>query len=100
MQRSIVQSEMVTKPLRFSGNGLELNVNTATGGSVRVEISSPDGSPIEGYRLSDCDPVVGDDIEYTVSWNGSSDVGELTDRPIRLRFVLQEADLYALRFAP
>lgn len=33
-----------------------------------------------------------------VLWNGGADVSRLVDQPFRLRFVLKDADLYALRF--
>ena len=96
----IEEGQMTTKPISFSGHQLQLNVSTSALGSVRVEISTAAGDPIEGFGLDDCDPVVGDKINYTVSWNGSSDVAELAGKPIRLRFVLTEADLYAMRFVP
>ena len=35
-----------------------------------------------------------------VTWTKGSDVSALIGQPVRLRFVMQEADLYALRFAP
>jgi hypothetical protein len=33
-----------------------------------------------------------------VVWKQGSDVGKLAGQPIRLRFVLNDADLYAIRF--
>ena len=96
----IKEGHMTTKPISFSGNQLQLNVSTSALGSVRVEILTAAGKPIKGFSLDECDLVVGDKINYTVSWNGSSDVAELAGKPIRLRFVLAEADLYAMRFAP
>ena len=93
------EGELLTKPLRFSGNRLEVNFSGSAAGSARVEIQGADGEPIPGYALSDCDPVVGDSISIPVSWKGSSDVSEIAGRAIRLRFVMNEADLYALRFA-
>ena len=43
---------------------------------------------------------VGDEIERVGSWDQGADVSALQGSPVRLRFVLQDADLYALRFAP
>ena len=33
-----------------------------------------------------------------VRWREGADLGALAGRPVRLRFVLREADLYAFRF--
>jgi hypothetical protein len=44
-------------------------------------------------------PVRGDAIAHRVTWRrGDGDVGKLAGRPVRLRFVMNDADLYALRF--
>jgi len=91
--------EMVTKPLVFSGTRLVLNFSTSAAGSVQVEIQDKDGTPVQGFRLSDCPPMFGDSIDRTVTWKNGPDLAGLAGKPIRLRFVLKDADLYALRFA-
>lgn len=91
--------ELLTKPFRFSGDQLRLNVSTSAAGSVRVEISDAEGKPIPGFRLTECDPVMGDAINYPVSCKGSKNLRALAGRSIRIRFILEEADLYALQFA-
>lgn len=90
---------LLTKPLLFTGSRLVINYSTAAAGSVQVEIQDADGAPIPGYALADCPPVWGDAIEHTVVWKEGSDVGRLAGRPVRLRFVMKEADLYSLRFS-
>jgi hypothetical protein len=40
----------------------------------------------------------GDEIACTVRWSGDPSVASLAKRPVRLRFVLKNADLYCLRF--
>ena len=42
--------------------------------------------------------MIGDRIDQTVSWSGRSDLSELANQPIRLRFVLRDADLFSLQF--
>ena len=71
---------------------------TSAAGCVRVEIQTAEGTPIEGYKLDRCYDLVGDEIERTVAWEQGADVSALQERPVRLRFVLRDADLYALRF--
>jgi hypothetical protein len=89
--------EVITKPLVFEGSRLVLNFSTSAAGSLRVEIQSAEGEAIEGYGLADCQEIYGDEIERAVEWCDSK-VGGLAGRPIRLRFVLRDADLFAFGF--
>jgi len=90
--------EIVTKPLTFAGNALEINFATSAVGGIRVEIQEAGGKPVPGFALEDCPEILGDKIDRLVSWNRGSDVTALAGRPLRLRFVMKDADLYALRF--
>jgi hypothetical protein len=91
--------ELLTKKLIFSGRVLNLNMSTSAAGSVRVEIQGEDGRAIEGYALDDCLEIYGDALEREVCWKAGSDLSQLAGRPVRLRFVLSDADLFALQFA-
>ena len=82
----------------FEGSRLVLNVSTAASGSVLCGICDAAGAAIDGFAAEGCKPVIGDRIEYPVSWKGGGDVSRLAGRSVRLRFFLQDADLYALRF--
>ena len=95
---SVPGGEMRTKLLTFEGKELVLNVATSAAGFVQVAIHDIDDKPIEGFGINDCSPVFGDALERTVTWKGGSDVSQLAGRPVRLRFVLKDADLYSLRF--
>ena len=90
--------EFTTKPLVFSGSVLVMNAATGVSGGVRVEVQDGRGDPLEGYRLEDCVEFYGDEIEEVVRWKAGADLGALTGHPVRLRFVMREADLYSLRF--
>jgi hypothetical protein len=52
--------------------------------------------------LDDSEMIYGDRIRHVVRWGDeatrSADVSRLAGLPIRLRFVMQEADLYSLKF--
>lgn len=95
-----VGGEMVTRPFTFEGRRLLLNVSTSAVGGVRVEVQDALGRPVSGYALSDADEIWGDEIERLVSWQGSADLGKLAGNPVRLRFVMRDADLYSIRFQP
>ena len=90
--------ELLTKPIRFKGRQLALNFSTSAAGSVRVEIQDLEGRPLPGFALADCPPVFGDTIDRAVIWKNGADVGTLTGKPVRLRFVLQDAEVYAYQF--
>lgn len=90
---------LTTRPLRFSGGQLTINVSTSAAGGVRVELQdAASGAPIPGRSLEDCPEIIGDQIERAVSWKGGGDVSAFAGRPVRLRFELRDADLYSLRF--
>ena len=90
--------EFTTKPLMFTGSELELNYSTSAIGSVRVEMQDAEGRPRPGYTLDDCPEIFGDEIEGVVEWRSGGDVSALAGKPVRLRFVMKDADLYAFRF--
>lgn len=90
--------EVVTKPLTFTGQALTMNFATSAAGSVKVEIQDADGKPMPGFTLGDCEEHFGDSPARTVVWKNGSAVGALAGKAVRLRFVLQDADLYALKF--
>ena len=43
--------------------------------------------------------MIGDHIDQTVTWRNGEDVSHLAGKPIRLRFVMKDADLYSLQFS-
>ncbi|OHE80513.1 MAG: hypothetical protein A2107_04055 [Verrucomicrobia bacterium GWF2_62_7] len=92
--------ELVTKPFKFTGSKLTLNFATSAAGDVRVEIQDASGKPLPGFKLDDCPPIFGDAIERTVIWKNGSDVSALAGKPVRLRFVLKDADLFSMKFNP
>ncbi len=91
--------ELLTKPLKFTGDRLELNFATSAAGSIRVEIQDEAGKPINGFAAGDCVEVIGNEIARVIRWKSGADVSRLAGKTVRLRFVMKDADLYALRFA-
>ncbi|MBN1293715.1 MAG: hypothetical protein JXB48_17875 [Candidatus Latescibacteria bacterium] len=90
--------EMTTKSLKFKGNKLILNFSTSAAGGIKVEILDSSGKVIPGYSIDDCDEIIGDSIERTVTWNNNSDVSRLAGQPVRLRFTMKDADVFSMRF--
>lgn len=90
--------EVITKPLIFKGNELTLNFSTSAAGNIFVEIQTVDGDPVPGFTRADCQEIFGDALDYSVKWTDQSDLKALEGQPVRLRFVLHEADVFAFRF--
>ncbi|WP_157605192.1 hypothetical protein [Schlesneria paludicola] len=92
--RGIVQTPLI----QFRGGLLIVNAVTRAGGMVRVGLLDADGTPIPGHGIEDCRVLMGDRPAATVSWTDGSDVSKWSERPIRLQFELQDADLYGFVF--
>ncbi|MDB4739482.1 hypothetical protein OAF91_03730, partial [Akkermansiaceae bacterium] len=92
--------ELVTKPLIFTGNKLTVNYNAQLGeaGKIRIEVLDGKKQPISSFALKDCNPLSDDDIDAVVTWKGGDDLSNLAGKPIHLRFVLNQADLFSFRF--
>ena len=88
---------LITKPLVFAGDELVLNFETKPTGSVRVELQSVAGRPLYGFSLANCKPLQGDAIKQTVAWSGVP-LSSIAGDPIRVRFEVQDADLYSFKF--
>lgn len=54
---------------------------------------------IPEFVLVDCGEIYGDKLDGLVAWKCDADLSSLAGRPVRLRFVMSDADLYAFRFA-
>ncbi|MBL8209645.1 MAG: hypothetical protein JNK87_02985 [Bryobacterales bacterium] len=91
--------EALTKVVAFTGSRLHLNYSTSAPGGVRVEMQDETGKPLPGFTLADSVELIGDQIERAVRWQQGPDVSSLAGKPVRLRLVLKDADVFALRFA-
>jgi len=90
--------EFATHPLIFDGSEFVMNYATSAAGSIRIEIQDAEARPVPGFTLGDAPDIYGDEIERVASWKDGCDVSALAGRPVRLRFVLKDADLYSIRF--
>ena len=54
---------------------------------------------IEGFAPKQCDLIhTANEINRGVSWRGNADVSQLAGKPVRLKFLVRDADLYAFQF--
>ncbi|MDP2323465.1 MAG: hypothetical protein Q8N51_05490 [Gammaproteobacteria bacterium] len=100
------EGSFVTKEITFAddpevdGAATMLRLNTATSGAgyLRCEVLDVNHVAIPGFTLEQCDEIYGDSLSRPVTWQGNGDLSALAGTPVRLRFTLFDADLYALRF--
>jgi hypothetical protein len=92
--------ELVTRPLTFAGDMLELNYSTSAAGGLRIEIQDPAGAPLPGFALAEAEELYGDSLAQPALWKPGSRLSGLAGKPVRLRFVLRDADLYSYQFRP
>jgi hypothetical protein len=100
-RKAYTGGKFITPPLIFKGSKLMLNVDTSATGIMQVEILDKDGAPVDDskHRVEDCDRIhTANEINRVVTWRGNSDLSEFAGKPIRLRFVMWDADLYAFQF--
>lgn len=94
--------QILTRPLTFSGNTLTLNMSTSAAGFVMTEFLDSRGNPIPGFSGEAGYRMFGDDIALKVLFKRdpgrATDLSELEGRPVRLRFTLKEAKLFAMQF--
>ena len=90
--------ELLTKPFLFSGKKLSINFSTSAAGGIRIELQSADGKPLSGWTLNESREQIGNEIERIVSWKAGNDLSKLAGKPVRLRFVMKDADIFAFQF--
>lgn len=96
-QGSTVAGTLLTKPLKFSGRTLHLNLD-AGHGETRVALLDADGKPLAGFSADDCDAITTDNIDQVVKWRGKSALSALAGKVIRIQFSLQYSALYTWQF--
>lgn len=98
MDATYTDGVLTTRPLRFEGSRLCLNLHTAGSGSAKVAISDAARTPIPGFTEADCEVINADAVDFQVQWQNGADVSSLAGRPIRLQFTMRNTKLYAFQF--
>ena len=90
---------LTTRPVRFSGRYLFVNVDNPRGELI-VEILDQAGQVVKPFTTENCIPVKADKTSQSVRWSGVADLSSLANQPIRFRFHLKNGRLYAFWVAP
>lgn len=65
---------------------------------MRVELCELNGQAFDGFSAEECTEIVGNELDRVVQWKGDGKLEALAGKPVRLRFLLQDADLFSFRF--
>jgi hypothetical protein len=91
--------ELVTRPVTFQGVHFFVNAAAAKG-EVRAEILDENGQAIAPFTAQNCIAITADKTLQAVQWKGAEDLSALRGRPVRIRFVVKDASLYAFWISP
>lgn len=92
---------IVTRPLRFSGKRLVLNIDTGAAGYAQVGLLDEAGHTIPGYSADDCVYINGNEIDYPVEWLGKgADVTALAGKVVSVEIRMRGCSLFAMQFVP
>lgn len=84
---------VLTKPVVFEGDSMEINFSSSALGSVRVEICDLNGNAIEGF---DSGKIFGDSLSRPVEFE--KPLRDLNGKEVKIKFTLKDADLYSFKF--
>ncbi len=83
--------DLVTRPVRFSGEYLFVNAAC----ELRVEVLDEEGRAIAPFTLADCVPVTGDSTLCRVVWREAESLAAVRGKPVRFRFQVRDGELFA-----
>jgi len=99
MDAGEAEGTLTTRPVRFSGKHLFVNV-AAPEGDVRVTVLDAEGKVVPGFSCQGGVPVRSDTTCARVAWKGGDDLSALAGKPVRFRFHLRNAKLYSFWVSP
>ena len=90
---------IVTKPLKFKGNHLKLNIDTDAAGYAQIGFLNEKGEPVDGFSVDNCVYINGDFIDTNVEWlDRGTDISELSGKTIQIVFRMRGCKLYSMKF--
>ena len=96
LQAGGASGTLITRQLRCPGGSLQVNGDVR--GELKVEVLDAAGTPIPGFAAGDSVVIRGDNLRHPVRWRGNQVLDSLRGRPVKLRFVLRDADLCSFAF--
>jgi hypothetical protein len=89
---------LTTRPISFKGAHLFVNANAAKG-ELRAELLDQAGKVIEPFTQANSSVMKADKTLQEITWP-TGDLSKYANTPVRLRFTLKNAELYAFWITP
>ena len=86
---------VLTRP--FDPHGKRLLVNAWISGELRAELRIGNNKTVEGWTLTDCDPVQESGFARELTWHGRS-LGDCGLNETQIRFELRDAEVFTFAF--
>lgn len=83
-------AEVLTKPIKISGEEMRMNFATSAAGGIKVYVCDENGDALEGYGSY---TVFGDSVERPVTFAKS--LSDLAGKTVRLKFKMKDAEIYS-----
>ncbi len=99
MEAEVKPGTLTTRPLRFSGKHLFVNVDNPDG-ELRVEVLDAEGKVVDGFGKEQSRPIRTDSTIQAVEWEGADDLSALAGKNVRFRFHLTQGALYSFWVSP
>ncbi len=90
---------LTTRPVRFSGRHLFVNLDAAHG-ELRAEVLDADNNPIPPFTMDASVPISTNRTLQQMTWRGSADLSQLAGRTVKFRFHLGSGSLYSFWVSP
>jgi hypothetical protein len=84
---------ILTRP--FNPSGKRLMVNARVAGELRAELRVGNNKTVEGWTLTDCNPVRESGFARELTWHGMP-LGHCGLKEVQIRFELRDAELFTL----
>jgi hypothetical protein len=94
MDAGASEGVLITRPVRFSGKYLFVNVSDPQG-ALQVEVLDSSGNVIAPFARQNSVTLSVDKTLQQVTWNGVADLSTLSGRPVEFRFYLTNGALYS-----
>ena len=94
MDAGEAEGTLITRPVRFSGKYLFVNVD-APAGELCAEVLDEKGNAVAPFTPGNCEPVRADRTLHQVKWRGVADLSPLSEKPVRFCFHLKNGKLYS-----
>ena len=90
--------ELVTRSVPCIGSKLIMNLKVEDDGYAKIGLLNEKGKPISDFKIEKCDIFKGDQTDYSVSWNGNSNLTSLLGKQIKLVIKSKNCKVYSFRF--